>query len=80
MSSSSTRRPDGRVALKGTLSIHGQSRVVTVLVEVSDDGKRGTGTLDLKTSDFGVTPYSAFFGAVQVKDEVKLHLDLRIAE
>jgi polyisoprenoid-binding protein YceI len=80
VSSSSARRPDGRIALKGTLSIHGTSRGVTVLVKVTDDGRRGTGTLDLKTSDFGIGPYSAFLGAVKVKDDVKLHLDLRTAD
>lgn len=81
VSTSSARRDDGSILLKGTLTLHGQSRAVSLPVRINDEdgGPRGRGTLMLKTSDYGVAPYSAFFGAVQVKDDVKLHLDLRLA-
>ena len=70
---------DGSLVVTGRFTLHGQTRTVQlpVTVEERDDGSlRGRGTLRLKVSDYGITPYRAFLGAVKVKDEVRLHLDL----
>lgn len=54
------------------LSLHGQSRTIVIPVRVEDRGKAviADGQVDLKQSDFGITPYSAFLGAIGVKDSV----------
>jgi polyisoprenoid-binding protein YceI len=64
---------DGTLLVEGRFTLHGQTLTVEVL---ADGSVRGRGTLALRVSDYGIAPYEAFFGAVKVKDEVKLHLDL----
>jgi polyisoprenoid-binding protein YceI len=74
-----TPQSDGTLLVEGRFTLHGQTRTVRlpVTVEVRADGSvRGRGTLSLRVSDYGIAPYEAFFGAVKVKDEVKVHLDL----
>lgn len=74
-----TPQQDGTLLVEGRFTLRGQTRIVRlpVTVEVREDGSvRGRGTLSLRVSDHGIAPYTAFFGAVKVKDEVKLHLDL----
>jgi polyisoprenoid-binding protein YceI len=74
-----TQGADGALLVTGRFSLHGQTRTVQLPVTVeerADGSLRGRGTLRLKVSDYGITPYSAFLGAVKVKDEVRLHLDL----
>ena len=41
------------------------------------DGRvRLQGDFEIKQSDYGIKPYSAFFGAVAVTDELKIYGDL----
>lgn len=78
-STRATRDKQGVLVLEGTFTMHGVSRDVRFPVEVTrapDGTLVGTARLLLKTSDFGIRPYSAFLGAVKVKDEVELHLRL----
>ena len=78
-STSVTPRSDGALIVEGHLTLRGRTRTVRLpvtVVEQPDGSVRGRGTLSFKVSDFGIEPYSAFLGAVKVKDEVKLHLDL----
>ena len=72
---------DGRGDLQvdGDLTIHGETRPVTwaVSYEVDADGTAfATGALSVLQSDFGIEPYSAFFGAVKVDDEIDLAFDI----
>ncbi len=39
---------------------------------------RYRGTAALRQSDFGVTPYSGFFGALKLRDEVTLEFEATI--
>jgi polyisoprenoid-binding protein YceI len=61
-------------ALDGDLTIMGVTRPVTVRGSVSDDGRvRGKATV--VQTQWGIKPYSAFFGAMKVADEVTIELD-----
>lgn len=62
-----------------TLTLHGTSRTLSVPLDVatSADSLSARGTLEIKQSDFGITPFSILGGAIQVKDEVEVRFDIR---
>lgn len=66
------------MTLNGTITIRGKSKAITMPVDVSLKGNTidGKGTIRLKTSDFGIEPYSAFLGAVKNQDQIILHVRL----
>ena len=74
---SSVETTDGRVAASGQLALHGTSRPVAFAGALDDSG-RATGTLTLRQSDWGITPYKALMGALRVRDEVEVRIDLRL--
>jgi polyisoprenoid-binding protein YceI len=61
--------------VEGELSLHGQTRPVTL--RVSGSGGLYIGSLKLKQTAFGIQPVTAGGGTVKVKDE--LQLDFHIA-
>jgi polyisoprenoid-binding protein YceI len=63
--------------LAGTLTMAGKSSPVTLEVNAGDDG-HVTATTSFKQSAFGFKPFSAMFGALKVKDEVGVELDLQL--
>ena len=65
--------PD-RWTVTGRLTLHGQTRSVTVPVVRRDGRYRGTATV--KQRDFGIQPISIAGGTVKVKDEVKVEFDI----
>lgn len=64
--------------VRGTLSLHGQSRPVSVAVK--KQGGRYVGSATLKQRDFGMTPVSVAGGTVKVKDEVKIEFEIHLRE
>ena len=67
--------------LNGEFTMHGTTRAISIPVSVSDsDGLRIKGTFPVKATDYGFKPYSAMFGAVANKDEMKITFDLVAAE
>jgi polyisoprenoid-binding protein YceI len=69
----------GTMQVEGDLTIRDVTRSVvwTVEYEVESDGRMfAQGNLTVAQTDFGITPYSAFFGAVRVADDVDLAFDL----
>ena len=68
--------PNGadRWTVTGRLTIHGQTRPVTVATTRANGRYRGTVTL--KQRDFGITPISIAGGTVKVKDELKVEFDI----
>jgi polyisoprenoid-binding protein YceI len=58
--------------LTGTLQIHGQTRdqVVDVHVQEIDDMWRISSEVEVRHSDFGLTPYSMLMGSMKVADLV----------
>jgi hypothetical protein len=65
--------PD-RWTVTGRLTLHGQTRSVTVPVVRRDGRYRGTAIV--KQRDFGIQPISIVGGTVKVKDEVKVEFDI----
>jgi len=69
-------RPD--ISLRLAITIRGTTRdhVIPARLVLSRGRLTLSGALELRQSDFGITPYSVLGGALQVKDT--LHLDYRI--
>jgi polyisoprenoid-binding protein YceI len=72
------RLTEGEYRVEGKLTLHGVTREVRLDAKVTITPERfeGRGTLRLKQSDYGITPYSAALGAVKNKDGVQLVLHL----
>lgn len=75
--STSVEVQDGTVKAAGDLSIAGQSRPVTLDLTETSDG-RLTGSMTVVQSQFGIKPFSAMMGALKVKDEVEINLDVAL--
>lgn len=63
--------------VRGTLTLHGQSRPVTVQVRHQDG--RYAGSARLKQTDFGITPVKVAGGTIRVKDEVRIEFEIQLA-
>ncbi len=64
-------------AVEGTLTLHGTSRPVRL--EVTGTGQRYQGSATVRQTDFGITPYSGFFGALKLRDEVTVEFEVDLA-
>jgi polyisoprenoid-binding protein YceI len=64
----------GRWTLRGTLTLRGQTRPVTVHVTLKDG--QYTGETTVKQTDFGITPPGK--AGVRAKDEVRIEFDVRM--
>jgi polyisoprenoid-binding protein YceI len=60
------------LTVNGQLTIRGRSKDVSIPLKVTyaDNGFHTTGTFTARHSDFGFSPYSAFFGAVKNRQEI----------
>jgi len=69
--------PSSAGAIEGTLTMHGVSRGLRLEIVGEEPGHyRGTATI--KQTDFGITPYSGFFGALKVSDEVTVEFEVNV--
>jgi len=75
--STSVEVKDSSVKADGDLSIAGQSRPVTLDLTATPDG-RLAGSMTVVQSEFGIKPFSAMMGALKVKDEVEVNLDVAL--
>lgn len=68
----------GTLSVTGTLNIHGRDRATTAMMEFLTDGTqiRARGSFEANQTDFGITPYSAFLGAVANLDGMRFTLDV----
>ncbi len=77
---STSVQPQGsnRVIVSGDFTLHGTTRRISlpVVVRVTTDSVEASGTFDFNQSDFGITPYSAFLGAVRNRDRLTLLFDV----
>lgn len=60
------------------ISLHGQTRELTVPVAVVREGDRliAIGQFSLRQSEFGITPYSALGGGLRVQDKLRLRFKI----
>ena len=79
--STSVQAKDGvGVTVTGDLSIAQRIRRVTLDLTIEPDGgtARLQGRLPIVQSDFGLRPFVGLMGALKVKDEVEVALDIRL--
>jgi polyisoprenoid-binding protein YceI len=69
----------GGGAIEGTLSLHGTSQPIRLQL-LSPAPGRYRGTAQVRQSDFGITPYSGFFGALKLRDEVTVEFEVELGE
>ena len=60
-----------RIGVQGELTMVGNARPLDFDLVVGDDGDL-EGSILVKQSDWGITPYSTLFGALKVADEVEV--------
>ncbi len=63
-----------RWTLRGNLTLHGETRPVSVEVSLKNGHYMGHATM--KQSDFGIKPVRAAGGTVKVKDEIRVEFDV----
>jgi polyisoprenoid-binding protein YceI len=66
----------GSWTLQGNLTLHGQTRPVTV--SVSERQGHYVGHSLLKQTDFGIKPVRKAGGTVRVKDEIRIEFDIQL--
>jgi polyisoprenoid-binding protein YceI len=76
-STSAEQASPGAWTVAGDLTLHGQTRPVSVQVREKDG--RYSGSCKLKITEFGIKPVKAAGGAVRVKDEVQIDFDIQVA-
>jgi polyisoprenoid-binding protein YceI len=68
----------GSWTVTGELTLHGQTRPITVQVHERDGHYLGTARL--KQSDFGIKPIKVAGGTIRVKDEVRVEFDVQLTQ
>ena len=61
-------------AIEGTLTLNGATRPARLQL-VSRGPAQYQGTATVRQTDYGITPYSGFFGALKLKDEVTVEVE-----
>jgi polyisoprenoid-binding protein YceI len=62
----------------GELTIAGATRPITVRARLAEGRVNGSATI--VQSHWGIRPYTAFFGALKIKDEVQVRFDIGLTE
>ena len=61
-------------AIEGTLSLNGRSQPVRLQATSPAPGRYRGGTT-VRQTDFGITPYTGFFGALKLRDEIGIEFE-----
>ncbi len=64
--------------LQVSITLHGVTRTLAIPVELREENGsiNVKGTVNLKQTDFGLTPFSVMGGAMSVQDQMELRFDL----
>jgi polyisoprenoid-binding protein YceI len=65
---------DGKLTVKGDLTLTGKTSPVSFDLTIGDDGKLSASAV-VKQTNHGMKPYSALFGTLKVVDEVEVEID-----
>jgi polyisoprenoid-binding protein YceI len=65
--------------IKGTFTLHGTARPLQVLVTETGPGRYHADATVVQ-SDYGIKPYTGFFGALRVRDAVDVTIDVDLSE
>lgn len=65
---------NSRNMLRAEITLHGVTREYKVPLQLREDGATvlASGTFTVRQTDFGITPFAVFGGALAVKDELEL--------
>ena len=63
--------------VRGDLTLHGQTKPVTI--EVREKEGHYAGSASLRQTDFGIKPVKVAGGTVRVKDELRIDFDIQLA-
>lgn len=74
--SSEVREVDAGWEIRGTLELAGRKREIIVPVH-RDEGK-AVGEISVHQPDWGIKPYSAMFGALKIRPEIKIRIEVPI--
>lgn len=72
--STAVETSDGRIGVRGELTIAGTTRPVSTELELTADGYV-RGTVPVTQSEWGIKPYRGLMGALKVRDAVEVVLD-----
>jgi polyisoprenoid-binding protein YceI len=66
-------------AVEGSLTLHGRTQPLRLQVSGPTPGRfRGGATI--RQTDFGITPYSGFFGALKLKNELTIEFEVTLKD
>jgi polyisoprenoid-binding protein YceI len=66
-------------AVEGSLTMHGRTQPLRLQVASPAPGRfRGGATI--RQTDYGITPYSGFFGALKLKNEISIEFEVTIKD
>lgn len=66
-------------AIEGTLTMHGSTQPLRLQVTSAAPGRfRGSATV--RQTDFGITPYSGFFGTLKLKNEITVEFEVNVKD
>ncbi len=66
-------------AVEGSLTMHGRTQPLRLQVSSPTPGRfRGGATV--RQTDFGITPYSGFFGTLKLKDEITIEFEVTLRD
>jgi hypothetical protein len=73
-----TFEPGTRNMLRADITLHGNTRAYRIPLQLREQGANvlASGAFTLKQSDFGITPFAVFGGALAVKDELELRFSI----
>jgi polyisoprenoid-binding protein YceI len=74
--STEVQQSDGRLAVRGELTLVGATRPITFDLALDDDHVSGSAVVT--QTEWGMKPYSALFGALKVADEVRVEIEARL--
>jgi hypothetical protein len=70
--SSSITKENSDYLVRGSLTLHGTAQEISF--EVRTEGNYYTADVWLRLTDFGIKPFSAFFGAIKVKPSILIRV------
>jgi polyisoprenoid-binding protein YceI len=75
-STAATQSGAGAWSVTGNLTLHGETRPMTVAVK--ETGGRYMGNATIKQTEFGIKPVKVAGGTVKVKDEVRIEFEISL--
>ena len=71
--SSSVKKKEADYIVTGQLVLHGQMREISFVVRKENE-RQYVSDVNLHLPDFGITPFSALFGAIRIKPDILIHI------